>query len=64
MTVARKKKEMTNWRMRATRRGLAEAQTRLVLATLITVLLPLAVLVVAEALAKHRHWVLMRSMRE
>ena len=58
------RKQMTNWRIRATRRGLAEAQTRLVLATVMTVLLPLAVLVVAEVLAKHRHWVLMRSLRE
>ena len=55
---------MTNWRMRATRRGLQQAQTRLALATVMTVLLPLAVLVVAEVLAKHRHWVLMRSLRE
>ena len=55
---------MTNWRMRATRRGLQQAQTRLALATVMTVLLPLAVLVVAEVLAKHRHWVMMWSMRE
>ena len=63
VNVARKKK-MTNWRMRATRRGVQQAQTRLVLATVMTVLLPLAVLVVAEVLAKHRHWVMMWSMRE
>ena len=50
--------------MYVTRRGLEEARTRLVLATVITVLLPLAVLVVAEVLAKHRHWVLMQSLRE
>ena len=55
---------MTNWRMRATRRGLQQAQTRLALATVMTVLLPLAVLVVAKVLAKHRHSVLMRSLRE
>ena len=63
--VAEKKiREMTNWRMRATRRGVDQARTRLVLATVMTVLLPLAVLVVAEVLAKHRHWALMRSLRE
>jgi hypothetical protein len=50
--------------MRVTRRGLEEAQTRLVLATVITVLLPLAVLVVASALAEHRRVVLMQSLRE
>ena len=55
---------MTNRRMRATRRGVDQARKRLVLATVMTVLLPLAVLVVAEVLAKHRHSVLMRSLRE
>jgi hypothetical protein len=56
--------QMSNGRMRVTRRGLQEAQTRLVLATVMTVLLPLAVLVVAEALAGQRHWALMQSLRE
>jgi len=56
--------QMSNGRMRVTRRGLQEAQTRLVLATVMTVLLPLAVLVVAGALAGHRRVVLMQSLRE
>ena len=54
---------MPGWRLRATRRGLEEAQTRAVLATVLTVLLPLAVIVVSGALARHRHWLLMQSMR-
>lgn len=56
--------QMSSGRMRVTRRGLQEAQTRLVLATVMTVLLPLAVLVVASALAEQRHWALMQSLRE
>lgn len=55
---------MAGWRMRPTRRGLEEAQTRAVLATVITVLLPLVVILVSGALARHRHWVLMQSVRE
>ena len=50
--------------MRVTRRVLEEARTRFVVATVVTVLLPLAVLVVAGALAGHRRWVLMQSLRE
>ena len=50
--------------MRVTRRGVEAARTRLVLATAVTVLLPLVVLVVAGALARHRRWVLMQSLRE
>ena len=55
---------MSSRRMRVTRRVLEEARTRFVVATVATVLLPLAVLVVAGALAGHRRWVLMQSLRE
>jgi len=50
--------------MHVTRRGVEEAHRRLVLATVVSMLLPLVVLVVAGALAGHRRWVLMQSLRE
>lgn len=50
--------------MCTTRRRLEEARTRFVVAMVVSMLLPLAVLVVAGALAGHRRWVLMQSLRE
>jgi hypothetical protein len=59
-----KSEQMLSGRMHVTRRGLEEAHRRLVLATVLSMLLPLVVLVVAGALAGHRRWVLMQSLCE
>jgi hypothetical protein len=59
-----KSEQMSSRLMCRTRRRLEEARTRFAVAMVVSVLLPLAVLVVAGALAGHRRWVLMQSLRE
>jgi len=59
-----KSEKMSSRLMCITRRRLEEARTRFVVAMVVSMLLPLAVLVVAGALAGHRRWVLMQSLRE
>ena len=59
-----KSEQMSSRLMCRTRRRLEEARMRFAVAMVVSVLLPLAVLVVAGALAGHRRWVLMQSLRE